>query len=183
MAGADGQLHTDDDVYKNPLAGVKVTILGMEDSPVYTDANGRFTFESAPIGDVKLAVDGRTATGIASALYFPEMVLDVRVQAGVTNYAMTNMPEIYLPRLSRDIFTDVTATGTTIVNATAAGTPELTAEQRQYLRLEVDGGSAIGENGLPVNNVRVGVATVPPDLVRDMLPPGVLQHTFDTDKY
>ncbi len=151
----------------------------MEDSPVYTDANGRFTFESAPIGDVKLAVDGRTATGISPTLYFPEMVLDVSVEPGVTNYAMTNMPEIYLPRLARDIFADVSSTGTTIVNATAAGTPELTPEQRQYLRLEVDGGSAIGENGLPVNNVRVGVATVPPDLVRDMLPPGVLQHTFD----
>jgi membrane-associated phospholipid phosphatase len=179
LPGADGQLHTDDDIYRNPLAGVKVTILGMEDFPVYTDANGRFTFESAPIGDVKLAVDGRTATGISPTLYFPEMVLDVSVEPGVTNYAMTNMPEIYLPRISRDIFADVSSTGTTIINATAAGTPELTPEQRQYLRLEVDGGSAIGEDGLPVNNVRVGVATVPPDLVRDMLPPGVLQHTFD----
>jgi Bacterial Ig-like domain/FG-GAP-like repeat/PAP2 superfamily/LVIVD repeat len=179
LPGVDGQLHTDDDIYRNPLAGVKVTILGMEDSPVYTDANGRFTFESAPIGDVKLAIDGRTATGISPTLYFPEMVLDVSVEPGVTNYAMTNMPEIYLPRISRDIFADVSSTGTTIVSATTAGTPELTPEQRQYLRLEVDGGSAIGADGLPVTNVRVGVATVPPDLVRDMLPPGVLQHTFD----
>ena len=28
-------------------------------------------------------------------------------------------------------------------------------------------------------NGQVGISTVPPELVRDMLPPGVLQHTFD----
>lgn len=38
----------------------------------------------------------------------------------------------------------------------------------------------IGLNdGLPLSSGQVGISTVYPDLVRDMLPPGVLQHTFD----
>jgi hypothetical protein len=40
-------------------------------------------------------------------------------------------------------------------------------------------GSVIGDNGEVLNNATVGIATVPPELVRDMLPPGLLQHTFD----
>ena len=34
-------------------------------------------------------------------------------------------------------------------------------------------------NGNPVANGQVGISTVPAELVLDMLPPGVLQHTFD----
>ena len=40
-------------------------------------------------------------------------------------------------------------------------------------------GSPSDETAQPVDNVQVGISTVPPELVRDMLPPGVLQHTFD----
>jgi hypothetical protein len=43
----------------------------------------------------------------------------------------------------------------------------------------VQPGSVIGENGQVLDNAQVGIATVPPELVRDMLPPGLLQHTFD----
>src|SRR4029077_7151116 len=45
-----------------PIAGVTVYILGHEDEAVQTDAQGRFTFASAPVGDVKVVIDGRTAT-------------------------------------------------------------------------------------------------------------------------
>ncbi|MGH7135811.1 MAG: Ig-like domain-containing protein, partial [Pirellulales bacterium] len=53
-AGPDGVLMTADDVYKLPIAGVKVYIIGHEDQAVFTDANGRFTFNNVPTGDVKL---------------------------------------------------------------------------------------------------------------------------------
>src|ERR1041385_4014384 len=33
--------------------------------------------------------------------------------------------------------------------------------------------------GTSPDNVQIGIATVAPQLVKDMLPPGVLQHTFD----
>src|SRR5262249_5612669 len=52
-------------------------------------------------------------------------------------------------------------------------------QQQQELKLTVQPVTAIGMDGQPMNNVQVGVSVVPPQLVMDMLPPGVLQHTFD----
>src|SRR5262249_5052941 len=57
--------------------------------------------------------------------------------------------------------------------------PNLTPEQRSQLTLTVQPGSAVGPDGSPLADFQVGVSTVPSELVRDMLPPGVLQHTFD----
>src|SRR5207253_1839065 len=37
----------------------------------------------------------------------------------------------------------------------------------------------VDANGQTLNNVQVGISTVPPELVRDMLPTGVLQHSLD----
>src|SRR4029453_7835141 len=61
-AGPDQILHTADDIYLHPIAGVKVYILGLENEVVFTDANGNFTLTNVPTGDVKVAFDGRTAT-------------------------------------------------------------------------------------------------------------------------
>ena len=51
--------------------------------------------------------------------------------------------------------------------------------QRAALTLTINPGSAVDERGQVVTNAQIGISTVPPELVRDMLPPGVLQHTFD----
>jgi hypothetical protein len=64
-AGADGALHTADDVFLHPIAGAKVFILGLEGNVVYTDAHGYFHLDQVPAGDVKLAIDGRTASNRA----------------------------------------------------------------------------------------------------------------------
>jgi len=37
----------------------------------------------------------------------------------------------------------------------------------------------VDANGQPLADAQIGIATVPPELVRDMLPAGLLQHTFD----
>jgi hypothetical protein len=47
------------------------------------------------------------------------------------------------------------------------------------LRLEFVPGSLIGENGLPMDSAQIGISIVPPELVRDMMPPGVTRHGFD----
>src|SRR5207237_1498674 len=39
--------------------------------------------------------------------------------------------------------------------------------------------SLLDQNGNPVTAGQVGISTVPPEMVRDMLPAGILQHTFD----
>jgi hypothetical protein len=67
----------------------------------------------------------------------------------------------------------------TTIGVSAEASPNLTPEQRALLSIQVQPGSLVGENGQPLATGQVGISTVPPELVRDMLPPGVLQHTFD----
>src|SRR5262249_53886808 len=84
-AGPDQTLHTTDDVYLNPIAHVKVYILGHESEAVFTDAQGNFTLTNVPTGNVKVAFDGRTATNAPTGFYFPEMVMDTTIRPGVVN--------------------------------------------------------------------------------------------------
>jgi hypothetical protein len=69
----------------NPIAGVTVYILGHEDEAVQTDAQGRFSFASAPVGDVKVVIDGRTATNAPKGISFPVLVVDLNVKPGQDN--------------------------------------------------------------------------------------------------
>ncbi|MBP7667342.1 MAG: phosphatase PAP2 family protein, partial [Burkholderiaceae bacterium] len=190
--GADGVIHTADDQFLLPIAHAKVFILGRENAFVYTDDNGFFELDNVPAGTVKVAIDGRTATNAPQGVFFPEMVMNAELIAGTTNTLMGSMgspaervanadrSEVYLPRVANVVMQAVSDTQTTVITASdPAAAPGLTDEQRAQLTLTVAPGSAIGEDGQPLTGVQVGVATVPPELVRDMLPPGVLQHTFD----
>ncbi|MEY4179263.1 MAG: hypothetical protein RLY70_2837, partial [Planctomycetota bacterium] len=190
-AGPDGVLMTADDIYKLPIAGAKVYLLGLEDQVVVTGADGRFNLSQVPSGTVKLVLDGLTATNEPDGIYFPEMVLDLRIDPGAVNTVMAAMepdparaankkePGAYLPRLETSLLQSVNAsTGATIgVNPESA--PHLTAEQQQFLRIEILPGRMIGTDGQSLAGGQIGLSTVPPELVRDMLPPGVLEHTFD----
>ena len=55
---------------------------------------------------------------------------------------------------------------------------DLPLAQQQFLTVEVQPNSLVN-NGQHVASGQVGISVVPPELVRDMLPPGLLQHTFD----
>ncbi len=190
--GPDGVIYTPDDVFLNPIAHAKVYILGQEDRVVYTDANGWFELDGVPSGNVKVAIDGRTATNAPNGVFFPEMVMDATLRAGSTNTLMGTMGtpeeqaahltrgEVYLPRIATSVLQPLNATGETVVTVTdATGAPDLSAEERAHLTLTVQPGSALGEDGQQLGDAMIGISTVPPELVRDMLPPGVLQHTFD----
>jgi membrane-associated phospholipid phosphatase len=195
LAGPDGVLMTADDVYKLPIAGVTVTIAGTSLTTT-TDSQGRFSFSSVPSGDVKLVVTGTTATNPSAGFYFPEMVMDLNVLPGVANtvmaamarsgtgnmqpgQAVTNAPGVYLPRLQTSLLQTVSSgTGAHITTA-AVNAPDLTSQQRAMLSMDVPANSIIGTNGQPMSNAQIGVSTVDPSLVMDMLPAGVMQHTFD----
>jgi hypothetical protein len=190
-AGPDGVLMTSDDAYLNPIAHAKVYILGEESQFVYTDSQGRFSFASVPSGDIKLAIDGRTATNAPAGYYFPEMVMDLTIRPGQANTVMGGMgtreeqqanaaiPGLYLPRLATSILQAVSNTAVTTIGVDTTSAPNLTPVQRQFLKLDVQPGSLIGPDGQPMATGQVGISTVPPELVRDMLPSGLLQHTFD----
>jgi hypothetical protein len=51
--------------YLFPVQGVRVYVIGQENNVAYTDAEGRFTLTNMPVGDVKVVLDGRTATAVA----------------------------------------------------------------------------------------------------------------------
>ena len=104
--GTDGVRGTEDDEYLLPIAGAEVFILGLEDQKVITDEQGRFTLDSVPAGNVKVAIEGMTATNAPEGSYFPEMVMDVNTDPGVENYIM-GMEHIYLPRLDEGILNTV----------------------------------------------------------------------------
>jgi len=189
--GPDGIIHTADDVFLLPIAHVHVYVIGRPDLSTYTDDAGNFSFDSVPVGDVKVGIDGRTATSPPAGVFFPEMVMDVQLRAGQTNTIMGSMgsldeqaanadrKEVYLPRVQTAALKQVSNDTPTTITVDAASAPALTAEQRSALTLTVAPGSAVGFDGKPLDNVQVGINTVPPELVRDMLPAGVVQHTFD----
>jgi hypothetical protein len=194
--GPDGQPMTSDDVFLSPIAGVKVFLHGMEDHAVFTDANGNFRLEPVPVGDVKVVTDGLTATTSHEGFYWPEMVMDTHFEPGITNYVMfmqdtnglvlrdTNgilipMETMYLPRVASNILQTVSATNTTMITLNSNAAYNLPPEQQPYLTVEVQPGSLVGMDGQPLDSAQVGVSVVPPELVEGMLPPGLLQHTFD----
>jgi len=182
--------------YLLPIRGVKVYVLGMENNVAYTDANGRFTLTNVPVGDVKVVLDGRTATNPPAGYYFPEMVMDTTFSPGITNGVMTirdtngvvvrdpnGVPiqalAMYLPRIASNVLQTVSAAVTNMIMLQSNAAYSLPPEQQQYLTLEIMPNSLIGMDGQPMSAAQVGVSVVPPELVKDMLPPGLLQHTFD----
>ena len=183
------------DTWKLPIAGVKVFVLGHEDQAVFTDATGHFTLSNVPAGDVKLAIDGRTATNAPAGFFFPELVHDLTILPGVVNtvggslgvqdvkVAEQSNPSVYIPRIHTDIFTKLSTTAPTVVHAPidSAGSSglNLTAKQIGQLSITVAPNSLLDANGNPVANAVVGISPVPSALIKDELPPGLEQHTFD----
>ncbi|CAN7346405.1 Ig-like domain-containing protein [Pseudoduganella sp. LjRoot289] len=189
--GADGVIHTPDDVFLLPIANARVFIVGRPDLSTYTDADGNFSFDGVPVGDVKVGIDGRSATNPPAGVFFPEMVMDVELRPGITNTLMGSMgsldaqqanadrAEVYLPRVQTSSLQQVSNSTPTTITVDEKSAPALTDEQRNELTLTVQPGSAVGFDGQVLDNVKIGINTVPPALVKDMLPPGVMQHTFD----
>jgi hypothetical protein len=185
--GPDGTLHTADDVFLNPILGARVFILGLEDQAVLTDAQGRFHFDSVPAGDVKVAVDGNTATGAPGGYFWPEMVIDATFQPGRSNTLMGSMgsleerqanadrPEVYLPRLRTDILHAAGGSTPVTIGLDPKSAINLSPEQTAGYSITVAPNSLVDANGNPMPTGQVGFSTVSPDLVRDMLPPGVAQ--------
>jgi hypothetical protein len=187
-AGASGILGTADDIYLNPIAGATVYILGLEDQAVTSGADGSFTLTNIPAGDVKLVIDGTTATNAPSGVYYPEMVFDLKVQPGVTNTVMGDMGTtqqqaaqgtargVYLPRLQRSILRSTGGSSpTTIPLDPNAAISTLTAQQASEYSITVSPNSLVGMDGQKMSSGMVGVSTVSPSLIREMLPQGVMQ--------
>ena len=69
----------------------------------------------------------------------------------------------------------MSATEPTVIGLDPAAATGLTPEQREQLTITVQPGSMIGPDGQPLAGAQVGISLVPPELVRGMLPPGLMQ--------
>src|ERR1043166_9411934 len=98
------------------------------------------------------------------------MVIDSTMKLGTNNTVMSTGLDVYLPRLKSTILNTVNTPTTTTITASADGAPNLTPTQRQNLNVAVAPDSLIGSNGQKLTTGQVGISTVPPELVRDMLP-------------
>ena len=111
--------------------------VGDEQDAVFTDAQGNFTL-NAPAGDVKIVIDGTTATTRPTGYYFPTMTMDMTVRPGIANTLMGGMgslaeqsadaadPAVYLPRVANDILTaNPAANARAIASAEDSGLPAL----------------------------------------------------------
>ena len=193
--GPQGLSYFPGDTWKLPIAGVKVYVLGDEQDAVFTDAKGNFTLTNVPGGDVKVVVDGTTATNPPAGTYFPAMTMDLNVKPGVANTIAGDMgtpeqqagaatdPAVYLPRIDTGILTTLSTTVPTTLTAPSdsagASGINLTSKQISELSLTVQPNSLVDENGNPVPNARMGISPVPASIVNDMLPAGLQSHTFD----
>jgi hypothetical protein len=175
--GSDGIIHTADDVFLLPIANAKVFVLGHEERFVFTDADGYFELDEVPVGNVKVAVDGRTATNAPEGIFFPEMVMDTELLPGYVNTLMASMgtlderlanldrEEVYLPRVSTSILQTVSNSETTIIGLDVDSALSLTDQQRQFLNIEVQPGSLIGVDGQILVDGQVGISAVAPELI------------------
>ena len=148
-AGPDGADYTEDDVFKSPIEGATIFILGLEHIKVTTDENGYFELTEVPAGNVKIAVDGRTATNAPEGIFWPEMVMDANIVPGQANTLMAAMNtgeqrdavegrgEVYLPRVSEDILQEVSDTEVTEIGMPVAAAQDLTAEERSQVKLVI----------------------------------------------
>src|SRR5262249_18291073 len=114
-----------------------------------------------------------------SGFYFPDMVMDAQMLVGRDNSIMPDMREMYLPRLASAILHNVSATNGMMITADANGASDLTAAQRMHLTINVPTDSFVDGNGQPMSSANIGISTVPGSLVMDMLPAGILEHSFD----
>ena len=184
------------DTWKLPIAGATVYILGDEQDAVTTAADGSFTLSNVPSGDVKVVIDGTTATNPPAGYYFPTMTLDITVKAGVANTipgdmgtpaeqaGMAGDPAVYLPRVGgrraaadQRHAADPGDRGDQLDLGSGAFT--LTQQQFSELSLTVQPNSIVSATGSVVANPIVGIAPVPASIVQDMLPAGLMQHSFD----
>ena len=185
--GPDGVLMTADDIYLNPIAGATVYILGEEQDAVISGANGSFSLTSVPSGDVKLMIDGRTATNAPSGVFYPEMVFDLTIKPGVANTVMGSMgtPQeqaaegsalgVYLPRIQTSILKPAGGDSSTTISLDPDAAQGLTPDQASEYSITVAPDSLVGMDGQKMSSGMVGFSTVAPALIRGMLPQGVMQ--------
>ncbi len=171
-AGAD----TGTNAVNKPLAGVTITVDGMEQTlRATTDANGNFTLSPVPPGRFFVHIDGRTVVNDAAGIrypsksYYPFVGKGWEAVAGRTNNLAGGTGRIYLPLITAGTLQPVSLTNDTVVTFPAevvSRNPALAG-----VSITVPANSLFSDNG--TRGGKVGIAPVPPDRLPGPLPPGL----------
>ncbi len=167
---------------QRPLAGVTITVDGMEESlRATTDAGGNFRLLNCPAGRFFVHIDGRTAPASQwpAGDYYPVVG---KVWEGVPGSPMpaAGTGEIFLPLIRQGTLQPVSLiqdTRITFPPRVVADNPALAG-----VSLLVPANSLFSDNG--TRGGQVGIAPVPPDRLPGPLPPGLdfpLVITIQTD--
>ena len=150
-----------------PLAGVKVTVDGAEDTLfAITDACGNFRLDPAPVGKFFVHIDGRTATTpVPEDAYYPVVGKSWESIPGEE----VNVGNVYLPLILSETLQDLDDmddTPITFPDTVLEESPELAGTV-----LMVPPGSLVDEDGN--EGGRLGIAPVPADRLPGALPEGL----------
>ncbi len=80
--------------------------------------------------------------------------------------ASRDRQEVYLPRLESSILHDVSGDQPTTIGVDARSAPNLTPSSVSFLSVQVPPGGLLDQAGDTLASGRVGISTVPPELVR-----------------
>lgn len=167
-----------DSLVNEPLAGVSITVDGMEDTlHTETDDQGNFRLEPAPAGRFFVHIDGSTATGNQPAgAYYPSVGKSWTSVAGQE----VNVGEIYLPLVADGTLQDVSNSQATEIQFPVE---VIDADPRfADVSITVPAGSLFDDQGN--QGGRVGIAPVDPARLPGRLPEGLnfpLVITVQTD--
>ena len=151
-----------------PLAGVRVTVDGEEDTLfTTTDMMGNFRLEPAPVGRFFVHIDGRSATNpdIPAGAYYPFVGKTWESLPG----AESNVGDIFLPLIVEGTLTAVSQSDDTMVTLPS----EVVAERPELAGIElmVPQDSLYADDG--TRGGMVGIAPVEPDRLPGSLPDGL----------
>ncbi len=167
---------TGSNVVNKPLAGVTITVDGMEQSlRTVTDANGNFTLSPAPPGRFFVHIDGRTVTDPASGIHYPDKAYYPFVGkawdavAGRMDNPAGGTGKIYLPLIAPGTLQPVSAT----IDTTISFPPSIVSSNPALagVSITVRANSLFADDG--THGGMVGIAPVPPDRLPGPLPPGL----------
>ena len=171
------------DFVNRPLAGVRISVDGMEETLfTTTDSEGSFRLEPVPPGHFFVHIDGRTAAGSSwpHGAYYPAVGKQWEAVAGRANNLAGGTGLIYLPFITADTLQPVSMTSDTTIRfppSVIANNPSLAG-----VSIMVPANSLFSDNG--TRGGMVGIAPVPPDRLPGPLPEGLefpLVITVQTD--
>ncbi len=178
-----------------PLAGVTITVAGMEQTlRAVTDATGFFRLSPVPAGRFFVHIDGRTVVNVPAGIRYPDLAFypfvgkawdavpgrEDNLAGGRDDMPTGATGQIFLPLIRAGTLQTVSMTTDTTVTfpqEVIAANPAL-----QGVSITVPANALFSDNG--TRGGKVGIAPVPPDRLPGPLPPGMnpaLVITVQTD--